>query len=797
MDHDTALNGVKLRCLRPPRHRQCCSATVCVPLQPPPNARFKRLEDRNIPMHGITDDPSNPTASHNLATSQCLPDVLDPANQPNGSMVCYNVCYNGRAAVQTGGHDGRVGDPWTTSEDPTDETFYSTTYLKRDDILFDSPDCGEDCGVVGGPPQWRFGRFCVACEDAQRNANASWNGLPRWTISEKCEICNRPEVPRYNPPSPPPTPPCLPGFCPPFSPPPNPPPSPPPCEQFCIDVEPPRNWRLNTCAQWRFELLADVDAGPMNGLREYNYLNVHDPNAEVGYCKHRYAPGAGRFPPNHNINDWYCRASCGACTPCLPTPPPPGAPPSPPPPPFVTPPPSTPPPPLPPTPPPPSLPPPPPTPARPCECWLTSVGHARNWCEDNVRRYTWAERCDARAFFNGIGRCCACPECALLPPPSSPAPLLPPPSLPPTPPAPLMPPNWKFGGCHWPQYNSVILGAYASTPYIQHVNISDAMQACADAGSGCGAIVLRNLATQWDNQGDFVFEGRSDRTGAPAQPCPTGRCQMNPWCLNPDVPNAMGPGGGRNAAGGWAGGRHGYTCVSWAKVCLPPSPATPPPSPPSPLLPPGESYPPPPPLPPPVPSSGGANDFGLPGCSDGTICCVVIYHGGPAQYCMPVPVWDITNWHHPGGSFVQAAQMCGTIRYHWLSRSPRHPVMVNSQTAMPQQGQSLHGGGFRIGQYVDPRVRWDGVASASATSPRSSTAKLGARAIRPPIVPLAMLRRHISRRCGRELQRSAYLGSNVMEPSRRAIRDGGAHTMRHSAIQLANTQRELRPIPRQ
>ena len=85
-----------------------------------------------------------------------------------------------------------------------------------------------------------------------------------------------------------------------------------------------------------------------------------------------------------------------------------------------------------------------------------------------------------------------------------------------------------------------------------------------------------------------------------------------------------------------------------------------------------------------------------------TICCVVIYHGGPAQYCMPVPVWDITNWHHPGGSFVQAAQMCGTIRYHWLSRSPRHPVMVNSRTAMPQQGQSLHGGGFRIGQYIDP-----------------------------------------------------------------------------------------------
>ena len=96
-----------------------------------------------------------------------------------------------------------------------------------------------------------------------------------------------------------------------------------------------------------------------------------------------------------------------------------------------------------------------------------------------------------------------------------------------------------------------------------------------------------------------------------------------------------------------------------------------------------------------------------------------------------------------------------------------------------------------------PGVRWDGAASASATSTRSSTAKLGARAIRPPIVPLAMLRRHISRRCGRELQRSAYLGPHVMEPSRRAVRDGGAHTLRHRAIQLAHTQREPRPVPRQ
>ena len=201
------------------------------------------------------------------------------------------------------------------------------------------------------------------------------------------------------------------------------------------------------------------------------------------------------------------------------------------------------------------------------------------------------------------------------------------------------------------------------------------MQLCVDQGSACGAIVLRNYGTR--SGPNFVYEGRSD-----AQP--------STWARDA-CPNAA----GRNAFGGWAGAAWGYHCISYAKVCLPPSPLSPPP-------PPGGVQHPPPPssAPPPPPSAGAIAPLGIPGCRDR--CCVVIYNGGPGRLCTPVPVWDLSSWHHPGGSFVQSSRLCGTVRHNWLLRSPRHPIMFDSQTALPQQGQALFGGGFRVGQYIDP-----------------------------------------------------------------------------------------------
>ena len=38
---------------------------------------------------------------------------------------------------------------------------------------------------------------------------------------------------------------------------------------------------------------------------------------------------------------------------------------------------------------------------------------------------------------------------------------------------------------------------------------------------------------------------------------------------------------------------------------------------------------------------------------------MVIYQGAAGTNCGPVPVWDLTTWNHPGGSFVQIAPYRG------------------------------------------------------------------------------------------------------------------------------------------
>lgn len=62
-------------------------------------------------------------------------------------------------------------------------------------------------------------------------------------------------------------------------------------------------------------------------------------------------------------------------------------------------------------------------------------------------------------------------------------------------------------------------------------------------------------------------------------------------------------------------------------------------------------------------------------------CCVVIYRGAPGEYCDPVPLWDFSSWAHPGGPFVQASTLCGTVRYSWLSRSGQHVLQQDPQAS--------------------------------------------------------------------------------------------------------------------
>ena len=130
----------------------------------------------------------------------------------------------------------------------------------------------------------------------------------------------------------------------------------------------------------------------------------------------------------------------------------------------------------------------------------------------------------------------------------------------------------------------------------------------------------------------------------------------------------------------------------------PPLPAPPPlpalPSPPPAVV---DAASPPPPSPPPPPSTASPFGATIPGCDDGTFCCVAIVRGGAGTACggEGVPVWDVSGWVHPGGSFVQGSSLCGRVIHNWMGRSPSHASFN------PEVGETLSGGGVKVGTHVD------------------------------------------------------------------------------------------------
>ena len=243
------------------------------------------------------------------------------------------------------------------------------------------------------------------------------------------------------------------------------------------------------------------------------------------------------------------------------------------------------------------------------------------------------------------------------------------------------------------------------------------MQRCVDAGDGCDGIHLDmggKFYKGWNSpKRDYYFyRGRLGKTV-------DSECE----------------GGTHGDRGGWA---NKYQCIYYAKVCPPPSPPRPPPSPPRPHRPPGEPYiaplpqlppspparPPPPSLPPPIGS------FGIAGCADGSYCCVVILKGAAGAHCGSVPVWDLSGWRHPGGPIVQSFRMCGTVRHSWLDKTTNHPALAADGTAKPETGQTLYGGGVRVGSYVDP------ACSQSPPPPPLPPPPLAPSPANPPANPL-------------------------------------------------------------
>lgn len=85
-------------------------------------------------------------------------------------------------------------------------------------------------------------------------------------------------------------------------------------------------------------------------------------------------------------------------------------------------------------------------------------------------------------------------------------------------------------------------------------------------------------------------------------------------------------------------------------------------------------------------------------CSRTYSCCVVIYRGARGANCAPVPIWDLSTWVHPGGSFITSSMLCNTVRYSWFERG-QHATQMDPEDASQE---SLTGGGIKVGEFIDP-----------------------------------------------------------------------------------------------
>ena len=218
-DRSFALQRCKDRCTETSLAN--CQGVQVVPLEPPPAVLFNTTDVWNIPW-GVGDCVEQGT--------HCL--KAGTPGHPKGSLVCYPIDFDSFPSAE-------IAEPWEVApDDPRDEVFYSTLFLRTEAWHFDGPtlgsSCGDACASSGGQEvaPWRFGDACLSCGLAQSILdNFSAATVPTWTLDDTCELCSRPQVAEYTVPSPPAS--CSgAGACPTptdGAPPPPPPPAPPSC----------------------------------------------------------------------------------------------------------------------------------------------------------------------------------------------------------------------------------------------------------------------------------------------------------------------------------------------------------------------------------------------------------------------------------------------------------------------------------------------------------------------------------------------------------------------------------------
>lgn len=91
-------------------------------------------------------------------------------------------------------------------------------------------------------------------------------------------------------------------------------------------------------------------------------------------------------------------------------------------------------------------------------------------------------------------------------------------------------------------------------------------------------------------------------------------------------------------------------------------------------------------------------------------CCIVLYNGDAGDQCDRVPIWDVTEWTHPGGSFVRASNLCGNVLHNWQSKAKSHEAFNPEDRSLA----TLPGGARGVGSFLDPVCNPAGADDVSA-----------------------------------------------------------------------------------
>jgi len=102
-----------------------------------------------------------------------------------------SICY----PLKMNADRGRGNPPWTIiKDDAEDAVWYSSCFKKDTGWKFvGNPPCPACTGIVKTTPKWRYGDYCISCNDQKALSTLPPASIAypvaNYTVAERCEMC--------------------------------------------------------------------------------------------------------------------------------------------------------------------------------------------------------------------------------------------------------------------------------------------------------------------------------------------------------------------------------------------------------------------------------------------------------------------------------------------------------------------------------------------------------------------------------------------------------------------------------